>query len=125
MSTSKKYADSAAVKICLYNGHLILTVLDKNTPKIRTLGLGQSLTNFNEKDLLISEEALTEISKIAANNKKCDITGLEFITKNNIWWASNQDGIILKISEECIRVYAIPKHTICKNEIDPKLKLLF
>lgn len=113
------------IKITYHPGTLILTLMDPRSPKVKKVGTGLLLSQFNNRDVLISNEALTILmSSIPANKSKKDI-GLEVISKSSIWWASQSGGIILPMMESEINIYDVPWHTITSNDIDEKLlKLL-
>lgn len=114
-------ADIHSLEIKTYEGYLILKV--NKTPKIKFIGLGSLLADFNRFDVKISDEALN-ILKDSLNNLNINLQkenpSLEILSETRIWWPSNQ-GIIIP-PNELMHIYAIPVHTTISNDIDEQLK---
>lgn len=113
-----KTADTHTLEIKSYNDWLILKLIP--TPKIKYIGIGTMLSDFNKFDVLISDEAL----KILKNNLNKDLDktdpALEILSEEKIWWASTS-GILIK-PNELIHIYTIPYHTYVNNDVDEELK---
>ena len=108
-----------SVEIKAYNRWLIVTVI-QNGLKLKSVGTGLLFSDFNRYDLHISDEAMAILKdNIMLNIDKKDPV-LEIIAMDRIWWASQQ-GIIIPPNEH-FHVYTIPHHTICKNDVDEKIK---
>lgn len=111
-------ADTHTINICAYKGYLICTV--NNTPKLIPTGIGSVLSNFNKKDVQISNEALIILrGNIIAPIITKDVIGLKIFSKSKIYWSSKGNIIVHKND---IAVYDIPVHTIVDNIIDSKIK---
>ena len=118
MSILINNADIFTLQITTYNKWLILKV--NKTPKLRYIGNGSILSDFNSNDIQISKEALEILNKNLLLNIDQKNPAFEILTKNRIWWPS-QSGIIIP-PNELIHVFAIPYHTICENVVDEELK---
>jgi len=113
--------NQSVIKITYHPGTLILTLMDPKSPKVKKVGTGLLLSQFNNRDVLISNDALNVLlNSIPANKSKKDI-GLEVISKSSIWWASSSGGIILPMMDSEINIYEIPWHTTTPNDVDEKL----
>lgn len=106
-----------SIEIKEYNGWLLISIIHLS-PKIKFVGIGTMLSDFNINDLLISKEALSILSKNIGNSHV--EPALEIIRKDCIWWASKK-GILIP-PNELLNVYNIPHHTICDNIIDIEIK---
>jgi len=107
------------VEIKEYNKWLIITILNYNI-KIKNVGVGLLFSDFNRNDLHISSEALSVLKDNLNVNIQHKDPVLEIISMDRMWWASNQ-GIIIP-PNEYFHIYTIPNHTLCKNDIDEKIK---
>lgn len=110
--------DTHIIEIKEYNNYLIVTLIDKKTPKMKFVGAGVMLTNFNGNDIKISPQALNILIKNIGNTYADP--AFEIISKDKLWWAG-KNGIIIP-PDELINVFILPHHTVCDNEIDEKLK---
>lgn len=110
------------IRLTYYKQHLILTLLDINSPKVSLKGIGQSCLDFNKYNMLISKEALECIEILYNKQKINDLVSIEIISKNNIWWMNKHGGIISNILDNSINVYQMPVYTICDNDIDIEVK---
>lgn len=119
--TEVKFADKHTLKICAYKDFLILTYSE--TPKAKSVGIGMLLNNFNNKDVLLSNDALNLIkASLIHDSNKSELstdTGLIIHNKTKIFWAS-YNNMIIKIKDATI--YDIPTHTIIENDVDEKIK---
>jgi hypothetical protein len=107
------------LRITTYKGYLILTLMDRG-PKTKHVGIGTMLSDFNQRDVLISKKALEIIESNMSVNLDRPEPVLEVIAADRMWWSST-NGIIIP-PNEIYHVYAIPHHTLCDNVIDFKLK---
>lgn len=110
------------LKLTYYNNHLILTLLDNNSPKVNIKGIGQSCLDFNKSNLLISKEALECIELIYSKPKTHDLIAIEILSKTNIWWMNKNGGIIANVLDNSINVYHVPVYILCDNDIDIDIK---
>lgn len=104
------------IKILHYNKHFIIKI--NHTPKLKVVGNGVMLRQFNNNDVLISFEALEQLKK-HYNNKK-DNPVIEVVNNDTIWIAS-YNNIIIPDTEN-INVFDIPYCTLIKNDIDQNIK---
>lgn len=109
------------LKITAHKGYLILTLMNKG-PKVKAFGVGTMLSNFNDADVYISEEALVILKNNVMQNMQLKDPVLEIIAKDRLWWSSTT-GIIIPPGE-LLHLYVLPHHTMCANEVDHKLKEL-
>jgi hypothetical protein len=114
-----KTADTHTVEIKEYNNWLIIKLI--NTPKLKSIGIGSMLTDFNKNDLKISDEALSIIKNKLNQNKEHQQPALEILSPTKIWWASTT-GILIP-PNETIHIYDIPIHSYINNDINDELKI--
>lgn len=101
-----------------YNKFLIIKLVNK-TPKLRPVGAGMALINFNKNDLFISESA-AELLRTHVNTNTNEQPVLEIMSDTSLWYMGNQ-GLIIP-PNEVIHVYAMPQYLVCDNHIDEVLK---
>jgi hypothetical protein len=107
------------LRITTYKKYIILTLLDRG-PKVKPVGSGTLLSDFNESDVLISAEALDVLKDNVMRNLQEPEPTLEIIAKDKLWWVG-QTGLIIPPGE-IIHIHVMPYHTICENLVDSKLK---
>lgn len=102
-----------------YNKFLIIKIV-KITPKLRSVGAGTALINFNKNDIFISREAADILkSQVAVfNNEQSPV--LEIMSSSSLWFMGNK-GIIIP-PEEIVHIYDMPLYTECDNVVDDMLK---
>lgn len=113
-----KTADTHTLEIKSYEGWLIIKVI--NTPKLKNIGLGSMLSDFNKFDVKISDDALSIIKSKLNTDMDLNNPALEILSETKIWWASS-NGLLIP-PNELIHIYNIPIHTYCSNDIDEELK---
>ena len=109
------------LEIVEFNGYLIIKLLDDNGPKIKLVGTGTMISNFNHWDIAISKEALAILEKNLLQNINKPDPAMEIIAQDKIWWSAIKKGIIIQ-PNELIHIHCIPFHSICENSVDDKLK---
>jgi hypothetical protein len=110
------------IEIKEYNKFLIIKLV-KQTPKLRPVGAGMALINFNKNDLFISESAadiLRTYTLLQNSTNTLDQPVLEIMSDSSLWYMGTQ-GLIIPPGE-IIHVYAMPHFTVCDNDIDEVLK---
>ena len=108
------------LEIVEFNGYLIIKLLD-NGPKIKIVGNGTMISNFNNLDVSISLEAILILQKNLLIDINKPDPALEIISKDKIWWSALNKGIIIQ-PNELIHIHCIPFYTVCENIVDDKLK---
>ncbi len=114
-----KFADTHTLEILEYNNWIIIK-LNKYTPKLRNIGEGLILSDFNKFDVKISPEALSILNKNINKNIDKENPVLEIISNDRIAWLS-KTGIIIP-PNEIFHIFDIPYHTECENIVDEEVK---
>ena len=109
-----------SIEIRSYKGWLILKLVS-TTPKLKIVGNGTSLINFNRNDVHISPQALSILNSNIGCNLKEPYPALEVLSENTLWWASIDNGIIIP-NNTVMHIHVLPVHTQCDNNIDDKIK---
>lgn len=102
-----------------YNKFLIIKIV-KKTPKLRIVGSGTALINFNKYDILISKEAADILKSHVAIFNNTNGPLLEIMSSSSLWFMGHK-GIIIP-PNEIIHVYEMPEYTECDNDVDNLLK---
>lgn len=102
-----------------YNRYLVIKVA-KRTPKLRSVGTGTALINFNKYDIQISREAADILKSNIATFDNTDTPVLEIMSSSSLWYLGTQ-GLIIPPGE-IFHIYEMPEYTECDNEIDVVLK---
>lgn len=108
-----------SIEIKEYNKYLIIKLV-KRTPKIRSVGTGTALVNFNKYDLCISKEAAAILQQNIATFNNTQNPVLEIMSSSSLWYMGQQ-GLIIP-PDEIFHIYEMPQYTECDNEVDEVLK---
>jgi len=102
-----------------YNQFLIIKVV-KRTPKLRSVGTGTALINFNKYDLHISKQAANILQSQVAVFDNSQNPVLEIMSSSSLWYMGTQ-GLIIPPGE-IFHIYEMPQYIECDNEVDEILK---